>query len=461
MMISDPRGLKLTGATRDQANKFEEVIKEYLDYRLSAYPSLKELCENAPAFAMAHILKGFLLLSMGTTATVTGAKTCADHVRKMENLTKRERLHLKALDFWISGDTKASCLIWDEILFSEPLDILAIKLQHFSLFWLGESLHMRATISRVFPHWDASLYGFAQLQGMYAFALEECGDYNNAERLGREAVERHPHDLWAIHAVAHVYEMQSNLKAGIHWLNQPLSEWKDRNPFKDHLWWHTALFALEKGEFKQVLRLYDEAVWPDDKSFYLDIQNAASLLARLESFGVDVGDRWNSLGVVSDEKIGDHVLCFTEPHYTMALGRTGRESAIVKQVNSLEKLKNSTTEDSKRTIETLAIPICSAIRDYYKRDYVSTVNQLLPIRYSYQPIGGSHAQRDVFNIFLIDAAIKSDQFDLATSLLSERVALHPNSFGSWVKYAELLENTGKIGMAKHARSEANRIATLN
>ena len=459
-MITDPRGIELTGATKLQASTFEEVVRAYLDYRLSAFPTLKELCISSPDFAMAHILKGFLLLSMGITATIPGAKACADHVRKMDQLTKREVLHLKALDSWISGDTRKSCAFWDEVLFSEPLDILALKLQHFSLFWLGEANHMRAATSRVLTHWDNDMYGYAQVLGMYAFALEECGDYSNAERLGREAVDREPQDLWAIHAVAHVYEMQSNLTAGIKWLNQPLGEWKDRNPFKDHLWWHTALFALEKGEFQKVLNLYDEAVWPDDKSFYLDIQNGASLLARLESFGVDVGDRWNSLGVVSEEKIGDHVLCFTEPHYTMAMGRTGKQNQISKQINSLQKLKGSASQDTQRTVENLAIPVCSAIRDYYKGDYASTINQLMPIRYSYQPIGGSHAQRDVFNIFLIDAAIKSKKLDLATSLLSERVALHPNSFGSWVKYADLLESTGNISRATQARSEANRVAMM-
>ena len=209
-----------------------------------------------------------------------------------------------------------------------------------------------------------------------------------------------------------------------------------------------------------MLNLYDEAVWPDDKSFYLDIQNGASLLARLESFGVDVGDRWNSLGVVSEEKIGDHVLWFTEPHYTMAMGRTGKQNQISKQITSLQKLTDSASQDTQRTVENLAIPVCSAIRDYYRGDYASTISQLMPIRYSYQPIGGSHAQRDVFNIFLIDAAIKSKKLDLATSLLSERVALHPNSFGSWVKYADLLESTGNISRATQARSEANRVAMM-
>ena len=124
-----------------------------------------------------------------------------------------------------------------------------------------------------------------------------------------------------------------------------------------------------------MLNLYDEAVWPDDKSFYLDIQNGASLLARLESFGVDVGDRWNSLGVVSEEKIGDHVLWFTEPHYTMAMGRTGKQNQISKQITSLQKLTNSASQDTQRTVENLAIPVCSAIlfnheSEMRSKDYV-------------------------------------------------------------------------------------------
>ena len=459
-MFEDPRGIKLTGATYDQVRKFEEILKAYFEYRLSTYPLLKELCSQAPNFAMAHILKGFLLLSMGTTAIIPGARACADHVRGIDEMTKRELLHLQALDAWILGDSNKSCSIWDEILFFEPLDILAAKLQHFSLFWLGNTSHMRASISRVMPHWDDSMYGYAQLQGMYAFALEECGEYEKAERLGREAVERDPQDLWAIHAVSHIYEMQGNLKAGISWLNQPLGEWEDRNPFKDHLWWHTALFALEKGEFKRVLNLYDKALWPDEKNFYLDIQNAASLLARLESFGIKVADRWESLATACEERIGDHVLFFTEPHYTMALGRTGKQNQIAKQVKSLENMAKVTTEENRRTIENLAIPICSAIRDYYRGNYLGTVEKLMPIRYNYQSIGGSHAQRDIFNIFLIDAAIKSKKLQLASSLLSERVALHPNSYGSWLKYAKLLEDIGKIKMSEMAFSEVNRIATL-
>ena len=458
-MVFDARGVALTGANAKQAAIFDEITADYLDYRTTAFPKLKALCEDAPEFAMAHLLKGFLLLSLGSQTTVPGAQACVDHLRQRGGLNARETGHLAALTAWIEKDTHLACHHWDMVLISEPLDILALKLQHFSLFWQGQAAHMRDAAARVLPAWKSSMPGYAQMLGMYAFALEEVGDYTRAEMLGREAVERHPDDLWAIHAVAHVYEMQGDLKQGIAWLNQPLNTWEDRNPFKDHLWWHTAMFALEKGDFTRVLQLYDDAVWPDSSTFYLDVQNAASLLTRLESFGIDVGSRWEALAIASQDRAGDHVLLFTEPHYTMAFGRTGRHDEAEKQITSLNGFAKTTPTSNARVVEQIAAPVCSAIRDYYRGDFTNAVDGLLPLRYDYQPIGGSHAQRDVFNFYLIDAAIKSKQLRLAKSLLVERLSLHSNSFGTWEKYAGVCDLLNDATTAKHARSQAAQIAS--
>ena len=457
-MVFDARGVALTGANTKQATIFDEITADYLDYRTTAFPKLKALCEDAPEFAMAHLLKGFLLLSLGSQTTVPGAQACVDHLRQRGGLNARETGHLAALKAWIEKDTHLACHNWDMVLISEPLDILALKLQHFSLFWLGRAAHMRDAAARVMPAWKSSMPGYAQMLGMYAFALEEVGDYTRAEMLGREAVERHPDDLWAIHAVAHVYEMQGDLQQGLAWLNQPLTKWGDRNPFKDHLWWHTALFALEKGEYARVLELYDDAVWPDSSKFYLDVQNAASLLARLVSFGVDVGDRWDALATVSAERNGDHVLLFTEPHYTMAFGSTGQMDEINKQISSLSRYATNAPTTNAHVAENIAAPVCAAIRDYYRGDFASAVNRLMPLRYEYQPIGGSHAQRDVFNIYLVDAAIKAQQLPLAKSLLQERVSLHQNSYGTWQKLAGVCDSLDDVATAKQARSEAARVA---
>lgn len=457
MSAVDARGLPLSGATQVQAAQFDRIVGDYLDYRLTAFPALKELCAEAPSFALAHILKGFLLLSLGSQATVPGAKACAEHVRALGGMMDREALHLAALEAWAEGDVHRACAYWDTVLFQEPLDILALKLQHFSLFWQGQAARMRDAAQRVLPAFESGMQGHSHVQGMLAFALEETGEYARSERMGRDAVARHPDDLWAIHAVAHVYEMQGDLKQGIEWMNQPLNRWDDRNPFKDHLWWHTAMFALEKGEFGRVLELYDAAVWPDDSTFYLDVQNAASLLTRLEFFGVDVGKRWNALGVAAQDRNGDHVLLFTEPHYTMAFAHTGQSDEMDRQIASLKAFEQRATPQVARVIEQLAGPICTAIRDFYRGDYEATIQGLLPIRYDYQPIGGSHAQRDIFNLYLIEAALLANRMPLAKSLLKERVLQHPNSLGTWSKYAKLCDRIGDEDGAQKARTEINRI----
>jgi tetratricopeptide (TPR) repeat protein len=174
---------------------------------------------------------------------------------------------------------------------------------------------------------DEATPGYAFVLGMLAFGLEENGDYARAERFGREAVERNADDLWALHSVAHVLEMQCRHAEGEKLLDQPYGAWSDRNPFKDHVWWHAALFALELGGHERVLDIYDREVRAEESGFYLDVQNAASLLKRLELAGVDVGERWEALAELAESRIGDHVIPFTDAHFMLALVGGGRLEA--------------------------------------------------------------------------------------------------------------------------------------
>ena len=95
---------------------------------------------------------------------------------------------------------------------------MALKLHHTMSFYAGRSQVMRAVVAGVLGEWDDSVPGYGCVQGMYAYALEECGAYADAERWGRQAVERNPGDLWAIHSVAHVLEMQGRSAEGVKWL---------------------------------------------------------------------------------------------------------------------------------------------------------------------------------------------------------------------------------------------------
>jgi hypothetical protein len=113
-----------------------------------------------------------------------------------------------ALWAWSGGDLLTAGAHWEAILLDYPTDILALRLQHFATFWTGNSVALRDGMARALPAWDERTPGYSYVLGMYAFGLEEAGEYAMAEARGKHAVELNPDDLWAIHAVAHVLEMQ-------------------------------------------------------------------------------------------------------------------------------------------------------------------------------------------------------------------------------------------------------------
>ena len=225
--------------------------------------------------------------------------------------------------------------------------------------------------------------GYGNVLGMYAFGLEECGDYAAAEPKGRRAVELSKDDLWAVHAVAHVLEMQGRLEEGTSFLAQPYGTWDDRNPFRQHLWWHTALFPLELGQYDRVLELYDRAVRAELSDFYLDIQNAASMLFRLEWCGVDVGRRWSELADLAEKRIDDHVMAFTDLHLMLALCRDGRLPKAEELVASFRAFAQTPENGTAATMEPAAIPIAEAMLAYARGDYGAAVDRLIASRYSW------------------------------------------------------------------------------
>jgi tetratricopeptide (TPR) repeat protein len=455
-MYSDAGGLPITTQSADAAARYNTTIENYLEYRAGAMGALKFCLEADPDFVMAHCLRGYLMMLFGSNAMNGRVEAClAKADEGAAAATPRERAHLDALRAWLAGDWRKSDAIWDAILVEHPTDLLALRLQHFNAFWMGRCQALRDGAARVLPAWDKSMPGYGAVIGMYAFGLEECGEYERAEAFGRQAVAINPDDLWAIHAVAHVLEMQGRAKDGQDWLNQPADIWDDRNPFKGHLWWHTAMFDLALGDHDKVLQLYDQSIVPDPSDFYLDVQNAASMLARLDMLGVDTGDRGAVLADMAEARIGDHTLAFTEMHNMMILSREGRRDSADKLLDSLRNFAKTPDNFAAATMQPVAIPLCQAILSHANGEYGAAVDALLPIRYDLACVGGSHAQRDIFAQYLIESAIKDGQLRLAGSLLAERVALFPENRAAWTRYAATLDALGDSAGAAAAQTHLN------
>ena len=142
--------------------------------------------------------------------------------------TAREQSLLAALTVWAGGDMDAGLSGLDRHLVEHPRDLLALQLAHVGDLVLGRTTMLRDRIARVRGHWSEEDAGYGYVLGMMAFGLEENFAFERAESLGRRAVELNPHDAWAVHAVAHVCEMQGRAADGITWMNATRPAWRQR-----------------------------------------------------------------------------------------------------------------------------------------------------------------------------------------------------------------------------------------
>ena len=454
-MAEDRRGLAHSSESDEAVALFDQAVDHYLEYRLDTPELLGRAMEADPAFVMPRILKASMLRLLGSNSVMPEIEAELAAIAEADTaMNPRETLHLEALKHWVAGDMTKARRAWDAIVQEWPFDLLAMRHMHFQSFWLGETQAMRNSVASALPAWTDDMPGYGFVLGMFAFGLEEMGDYGRAEAIGREAVERNPDDLWAIHAVAHVLEMQGRLQDGMAWLDYPNDHWGDRGPVKNHVWWHAALFAVESGDFDAALAVYDTHVVPGERRVSTDMMNAPSLLARLEFAGADVGDRWEPLAEWSAGWADDHVLAFTDAHTMIPLARTERHQAAEAFIASLERFAKTANNDAAQRVEPFILPLAKGIRALYSGKPAQTVELLAPIRHGLQPIGGSWAQRDIFHQLLLEAAIQAGNWPLARSMASERIALRPENHLNWLKFGQMFDAAGDPDAAEQVREIA-------
>jgi len=404
----DRLGLELTAANGEAARALDEAVWALIAYSREPGVPLKRALQADPQMPMANCLQGYFLHLMGLPALAAKARGVHETLKKIPGMNPREKAHVAALGAWCEGELERACTLLDGILAEWPRDYLALKLANYLYFYLGDARNVRDGPARALAHWDAKMPGYGHLLALHAFGLEESGDYALAERQGRRATELNPADPWAVHSVAHVMEMQERTDEGTRWIETLAPHWDTANFFRFHLWWHLALMHWGAGRPDKALALYDSQVWADGSSENLSLCNDISMLARLELAGIDVGARWDAAAQVVRGQSGGSVLAFVDAHYAMALG----------EVPPLEE--RGTTA---RVHDAAGRAACAAAVAWRRKDHAGVVSQLAPVRRELWRIGGSHAQRDLFTLVLLDSAQKTGDAALAHTLRSERAVL--------------------------------------
>ena len=325
------------------------------------------------------------------------------------------------------GNGIAAATVLDEWLLQEPSNLLVHQLLQEELFWIGRSHWMRDSVERAAPHWCSTDVGYGSYLSLRAFACEEAGELDAAERYGRQAVEIDPADIWGTHAVAHVMLMKGQMSEGIDWLESLSANWGHANQMRHHLWWHVCLFLLEVGDYDRILSLLTSEVRNPESALVraspaaaIDIENFASLLLRLELYGVDVKDLWFQLASVCANRIENHGNPFANVHDMMVLAATEQfDKAEQLLVSMRARFTQAAPSSLALAYIAAGIPACEAVLAHRRADYKSVLDGLGAARHNLHLMGASHAQRDVLYHLLVHAADKEGRDSLKALYLQD------------------------------------------
>jgi tetratricopeptide (TPR) repeat protein len=427
MSLKDVRGLPVSTSNARSLERYERAANLTVSYFVDPLAAIDEALAEDPDFVMGHCLKAGLLIM----STEKGALALlADSVTALERLAPRanprERAHAAAARAWLDGDFARSVRLYGDVLLDHPRDLLALQIAHVGDFLLGASQMLRDRVAQVLPHWSPEVAGFGYVLGMHAFGLEETALYRRAEETGRLALALNPRDPWAVHAVTHVMEMEGRPGEGIDWLTGTAGDWAQDNGLAGHNWWHLALFHLERRQPELALDIYDHKIHPRPSKVAYENVDASALLWRLQLRGAEVGPRWQALADDWAAAAEEGHYAFNDVHALLAFAGAGRLAEAERLIAGLERRRDGGGTNAMMARE-VGVPLGRAILAFTRGAYDDAVELLREARPVAHRFGGSHAQRDIIHLTLVEAALRAGRMTLARALVAERVDLKPES----------------------------------
>jgi len=416
-----------SAAARDAAETALWRMMSFYDVPIA---DLEAASAHDPGWALPHVMRAGFLLSLTEPGLVAEA---ASHLQRAQALAEgapaREKAHLEAVQAVLDGRWQAACRVWDELLLDHPRDALALQWAQLWDFYRGDATGLRLRPARALPDWDAADPLYPYVLSLYAFGLEECNLYPQAEEAGRRCLEIDPRVPWAVHAVAHVMEMQGRHEDGSAWLRQHQPAWAEGNGFACHLWWHSALFRLEAMDTEGVLRLLDRRLAGDALQITLQRVDAAAMLWRLHLLGVDVATRCTDLLAgwdLADEHAGYYA--FNDVHAVLAMlaaGQVARADAWVARCAARAMSADDARRNNHAMSREVGLPLMRGLVAFARGEPDAAADALYAARGVAQRFGGSHAQRDLIDQTALAAAARGGRRAVGRALLNERAMAKP------------------------------------
>ena len=424
----DRWGAPVRGGRQQDVAALDDAVEALVALAGDPVTGAEAAVAGADDLVLGHVYRAYLsLYAMNAAGVAAATKILSELDGEPDAVGEREALHLRAARSWAAGNWTGAARALERALVLHPRDLLALKVAQDLYFFLGSRLDLRDVAARVLRSWPAGQPGWGYVQGMYAFGLEENADYRQAEARARAALAENARDVWAVHALAHVFEMEGSQRAGVAFLTRTAPDWAS-SYFAVHNWWHRGLYHLELGEIDEVLALYDGFVRGRRSTEWLDIVDASALLWRLALFGADVAGRAaelaSDIAPLMDEA---PVYAFNDWHAVMAFGLDGRHR---RNDQVLADNRRLTVGTNRVAAGQAGLALLEGFSAFAAGQPDRALDLMIDIRQVANVVGGSHAQRDVIDLTLIAAAGRAGDRSLARALADERVARKPTALAA-------------------------------
>jgi predicted Zn-dependent protease len=426
----------------------DDFISGFLAYETQAVNVLAA-ADKHPEATLANIYSGMIWMFLeAPEAAAQAGKYIAVAQATAGSANRREKALLALLEAWAANDMPRAEALGLDIIREWPTDLATMKLAQYMAFNRGDAERM-LTLAKTVEHANRDN---AHWHGMAAFGHEQCHDLAAAEAAAWKALELKEKEPWAQHALAHVMITQGRNREGIAFMDGVTHTWQNLNSFMyTHNWWHKALFNISLGNFAAVYDAYDHHVWGMEKGYSQDQVGAVSLLARMECAGLDVGDRWQDVADWMRPRAQDTTQPFLTLQYLYGLARAGRgESDTL--LRAVEDKAASAAGFERVAWTEVALPAARGVLAQAKGDHAGAAKNLRVALPRMQEIGGSHAQRDLFEQLYLDALLKSGDLAAARDLMELRRTFDPDGVPLNRLLAETCDRLGLAGEAAKARA---------
>jgi len=148
----------------------------------------------------------------------------------------------------------------------------------------------------------------------------------------------------------------------------------------------------------------------------MDLVDASALLWRLSLRGIDPGKRWAALVARYEDLWVPGYYAFNDLHAVMAFLGAGRQDLVEATLAA----QMDAEADNIAFSNDVGLPLIQGFIAFHKGDHAKAVSLMRPVRNIAARFGGSHAQRDIIDLTLLEAALRGGDAALAQALTAER-----------------------------------------